>query len=126
MSFQFVNQTKSIFIKRKYLMLADKVFTCFLSKNRFRWSFTDSSILGKRNLSGSKASTNFCAILDKQICDIKDAGTYKNERVITSPQSTSITVQGSQGNILNFCANNYLGLSVSTYKHLSVRKVTSK
>lgn len=66
----------------------------------------------KRNLSNTSASKQFRNILQKQIDDIKSAGTYKNERIITSPQSTSITVKGSPGGILNFCANNYLGLSV--------------
>jgi glycine C-acetyltransferase len=48
--------------------------------------------------------------LEKEIQDIKDAGLYKNERVITSPQSAEITIaDGSK--VLNFCANNYLGLS---------------
>lgn len=65
-----------------------------------------------RRLSDSVAANAFRAILNKQIGDIRDAGTYKNERVITSPQATSICVKGSNGKILNFCANNYLGLSV--------------
>lgn len=67
---------------------------------------------GKRNLSNTSASKQFRNILQKQIDDIKSAGTYKNERIITSSQSTTISVKGSQGGILNFCANNYLGLSV--------------
>jgi len=42
--------------------------------------------------------------------EIRDAGLYKTERVITSPQSVEIKVQdGSE--VLNFCANNYLGLA---------------
>jgi len=41
------------------------------------------------------------------ITDIKAAGTYKVERVITSSQSTLIKAQGKQ--VINFCANNYLG-----------------
>ncbi len=53
---------------------------------------------------------NVKAFLQKEIQDIKDAGLYKEERVITSPQSAEITVQ-SGNNVLNFCANNYLGLS---------------
>lgn len=65
-----------------------------------------------RSLTQSAASANFRAILSTQISDIREAGTYKNERIITSSQSTSISVQGSHGKILNFCANNYLGLSV--------------
>ena len=41
--------------------------------------------------------------------EIKAAGLYKTERIITSPQGAEITVNGKQ--VLNFCANNYLGLS---------------
>jgi len=40
---------------------------------------------------------------------IEDEGLYKNERVITSPQSANIEVMGGQ-KVLNMCANNYLGL----------------
>ena len=42
--------------------------------------------------------------------EIKDAGLYKSERVIESPQEATIMVAGGQ-NVLNMCANNYLGLS---------------
>ncbi|MCK5272043.1 MAG: glycine C-acetyltransferase [Sedimentisphaerales bacterium] len=45
-----------------------------------------------------------------QIEEIKSKGLYKNERIITSPQKASITVQGGQ-KVLNMCANNYLGLA---------------
>ena len=47
--------------------------------------------------------------LSKRLEDIKQAGTYKHERVITSPQKHQISSEGKQ--VLNFCANNYLGLS---------------
>jgi len=50
-------------------------------------------------------------ILDNELRGIKEAGTHKSERVITSAQGPSISVDGSTGSILNFCANNYLGLS---------------
>jgi glycine C-acetyltransferase len=40
---------------------------------------------------------------------IRDAGTFKNERIITSPQRAAISVP--QGEVINFCANNYLGLA---------------
>lgn len=49
----------------------------------------------------------------KQLDDIKAAGTFKEERVITSKQAAEITVQGSDEKVLNFCANNYLGLANS-------------
>lgn len=48
--------------------------------------------------------------LKKEIKEIKDAGLYKQERVITSPQSADIKIAGGQ-EVINFCANNYLGLS---------------
>ena len=54
--------------------------------------------------------TNFQEHLQKELADIKEAGLYKNERIIASPQSGEITLQdGSK--VLNFCANNYLGLA---------------
>jgi glycine C-acetyltransferase len=49
-------------------------------------------------------------ILEKEIEAIKEAGLYKKERIITSAQGAQITIQGGQ-QVLNFCANNYLGLS---------------
>ncbi len=47
--------------------------------------------------------------LRKELADIKAAGLYKTERVIESPQRAEIDVAGKK--VLNFCANNYLGLS---------------
>ncbi|MHA7957885.1 glycine C-acetyltransferase [Streptomyces sp. L500] len=47
--------------------------------------------------------------LRKELQDIRDAGLYKSERVITSPQSAAISV--GDGKVLNFCANNYLDLA---------------
>jgi hypothetical protein len=43
---------------------------------------------------------------------IKAAGTYKTERIIVTKQGSHIKVAGNNNQILNFCANNYLGLSV--------------
>ncbi|MGP1416550.1 glycine C-acetyltransferase [Prevotella fusca] len=43
------------------------------------------------------------------LAEIKEAGLYKEERIIESPQSAAIEVKGKE--VLNFCANNYLGLS---------------
>ncbi len=50
--------------------------------------------------------------LKSQIQEIKDAGTYKNERVLVSPQYAKIKVNTGK-EVLNFCANNYLGLANS-------------
>lgn len=57
------------------------------------------------------ANKAFREIIQTQLEDIQKAGTYKKERIIVSPQATAINVEGSQGKILNFCANNYLGLA---------------
>ncbi len=48
--------------------------------------------------------------LQKELADIREAGLYKNERIITSQQKADITVSTGD-KVLNFCANNYLGLS---------------
>lgn len=48
--------------------------------------------------------------LQKELEDIKEAGLYKEERIITSPQGAEITLSTGE-TVLNFCANNYLGLS---------------
>ena len=48
--------------------------------------------------------------LQKELHELEEAGLYKKERTITGPQAASIdTLEG--GEVLNFCANNYLGLS---------------
>lgn len=47
--------------------------------------------------------------LNDTIAEIREAGLYKEERLIESPQKASIKVNGKE--VLNFCANNYLGLS---------------
>ena len=55
---------------------------------------------------GSKAQ----AVYREQLNGIRDAGTWKDERVIVTPQQASIAVRGGE-EVINFCANNYLGLS---------------
>ena len=47
--------------------------------------------------------------LSQTLAEIKEAGLYKEERLIESAQQAAITVKGKE--VLNFCANNYLGLS---------------
>ena len=47
--------------------------------------------------------------LSTTLSEIREAGLYKEERLIESPQKAAISVKG--GEVLNFCANNYLGLS---------------
>ena len=48
--------------------------------------------------------------LQQELAGIKDAGLYKNERIITTPQRANIKLNDGR-DVLNFCANNYLGLS---------------
>jgi glycine C-acetyltransferase len=66
------------------------------------------------------ASSTLVSILKKEIEDIKSAGLYKNERIITSPQSSDIKVKA--GNVINFCANNYLGLA----NHPDIKEASKK
>jgi glycine C-acetyltransferase len=55
------------------------------------------------------SSPSFYTRLQKEVQEIKDAGLFKQERIIESGQGAEITVNGKK--VLNFCANNYLGLS---------------
>ena len=55
-------------------------------------------------------SEAFTAHLQAQIEQVKEDGLYKKERVITSQQQADIEV-GKDGHVINFCANNYLGLA---------------
>ena len=48
-------------------------------------------------------------VLKKELNGIREAGLYKKERIITTPQGAVITTNGKE--VINFCANNYLGLS---------------
>ena len=54
--------------------------------------------------------SNYQKFLQEEISEIKKAGLYKSERVIVSPQGAEIEVSSGQ-KVLNFCANNYLGLA---------------
>lgn len=49
--------------------------------------------------------------LAQELASIKSAGLYKSERIITSPQSAVIQTEGGK-EVINFCANNYLGLAM--------------
>ncbi|PIX36181.1 MAG: glycine C-acetyltransferase, partial [Bacteroidetes bacterium CG_4_8_14_3_um_filter_31_14] len=53
---------------------------------------------------------NFQKHLQKELADIREAGLYKNERILISAQGAEIKVSTGQ-QVINFCANNYLGLS---------------
>ncbi|KIO37740.1 glycine C-acetyltransferase [Shewanella sp. cp20] len=55
------------------------------------------------------ATTSFYDQINQQLAEVKAEGLYKSERVIASPQKTEIQVNGHE--VMNFCANNYLGLA---------------
>src|SRR5262245_25995079 len=55
--------------------------------------------------------------LEKQLADLRAAGLYKTERVLTTPQDARVRVLGGEP-VLNLCANNYLGLA----QHPEVRQ----
>jgi glycine C-acetyltransferase len=66
-----------------------------------------------QNLHLRRLSTldNFRAHIGEQLKEIKAAGTLKNERIITTKQAAHIRVINNDVDFLNFCSNNYLGLS---------------
>ena len=49
-------------------------------------------------------------IYEAELASIREAGTYKDERIITTPQRSRIDTTAAPG-VLNMCANNYLGLA---------------
>src|ERR1700754_3610787 len=49
-------------------------------------------------------------VLEKELNNISEAGLFKKERIIVTPQGADIRIAGGQ-EVINFCANNYLGLS---------------
>eukprot|EP00053_Salpingoeca_punica_P009208 m.82504 g.82504 ORF g.82504 m.82504 type:complete len:424 (-) comp14922_c0_seq1:246-1517(-) len=59
----------------------------------------------------TRAGSAVNSLIQTQLDEIKAAGTWKAERIITTPQSANIGVQSREGKVLNFCANNYLGLA---------------
>ena len=59
---------------------------------------------------GSQMNKAFYDHIYQEIEEIKAAGTYKSERIIDSPQSSNITLKSGE-HVINFCANNYLGLA---------------
>lgn len=54
--------------------------------------------------------TKLKPVLEKELASIKEAGLFKKERIIISPQGADIKIEGGK-EVINFCANNYLGLS---------------
>ncbi|XP_066601059.1 2-amino-3-ketobutyrate coenzyme A ligase, mitochondrial isoform X2 [Prorops nasuta] len=75
----------------------NRVFHKILNNQEKRWIFRSSiSCLAKH--------------IEPELTAIKAAGTWKNERIISSPQSTVISLRNGK-TVINFCANNYLGLA---------------
>ncbi|XP_058807265.1 2-amino-3-ketobutyrate coenzyme A ligase, mitochondrial [Phymastichus coffea] len=59
---------------------------------------------------GRRGASSLAAVLQPELESIREAGTWKNERIIASAQRTEIVLADGK-RVLNFCANNYLGLS---------------
>lgn len=59
----------------------------------------------------SSAAPRYIEHLKNELRGIEKAGTYKKERVLDTPMEASVHVRGQEQKVLNFCANNYLGLS---------------
>ncbi len=57
----------------------------------------------------ANSTPDFLSHIESQLKGLKDQGLFKDERVITSPQNAVITANGKE--VINFCANNYLGLA---------------
>ena len=66
-------------------------------------------------------SKNLTADLEKRLTELKSQGLYKEERVITSKQNAHIRLRSGQ-EVLNFCANNYLGLADSPFVMSAAKK----
>ena len=64
----------------------------------------------RRGMMRGRMDRRFLDSLETEVEQIRENGLFKKERVITSPQGAAIRVQDG-GDVLNFCANNYLGLS---------------
>ena len=75
---------------------------------------TPSLFLSLRHTSIRRVST-LAEIINKrlnpELDSIRQAGTWKTERIISTSQSSHIKVENSKNELLNFCANNYLGLA---------------
>ncbi|KAK6630180.1 hypothetical protein RUM44_005736 [Polyplax serrata] len=74
-----------------------------------RNSVSTKSSHGKGKVVDGKAKVR--EVCQSVLTELRNEGLLKNERVITSKQGTHIDVRGQNGKILNFCANNYLGLA---------------
>ena len=67
------------------------------------------------------ATSNLCTRLEQQLEQLQEQGLYKKERIITSPQDSKIRLTDDR-NVINLCANNYLGLA----NHPSIIDAASK
>lgn len=70
-------------------------------------------------------SSHFLDHLQRQLDEIKDAGLYKSERLIDTPQGSHVNVAG-QEQLLNLCANNYLGLAQHPEVNLAAKQGLKK
>ena len=73
------------------------------------------SLFLSRRLTSIRRVSTLTKVIDKrlnlELDSIRQAGTWKTERIISTSQSSHIRVENSDKELLNFCANNYLGLA---------------
>merc|ERR1711970_1711567 len=103
-SFRIIKQLYSITMAARTMYRCCTTTTTTLA----RTSITRNNITITRHQSASAAVNKR---IEEDLEAIKQAGTWKTERVITTAQNVSVNVTTSKAPILNFCANNYLGLS---------------
>ncbi|XP_054161668.1 2-amino-3-ketobutyrate coenzyme A ligase, mitochondrial-like [Oppia nitens] len=77
---------------------------CLKQSIEILWK-TNQSLIKRNNWSTTKT------IINNELENIRNSGVWKSERVITSKQDSHINVDGKTQQVINFCANNYLGLS---------------
>ncbi|MBJ7450179.1 MAG: glycine C-acetyltransferase [Parachlamydiales bacterium] len=70
-------------------------------------------------------SSKYLKHVQELLTSIKNDGLYKKERIIASPQSSTITLENGR-EVLNFCSNNYLGLSNNSFIKEAAKKATDK
>ncbi len=79
---------------------------------------TSRFLLLSRQQSSIRCASTLTQVIEKrlnpELDSIRQAGTWKTERIISTSQSAHIKVENSDNELLNFCANNYLGLANNT------------
>lgn len=106
------NFRKSMFISKILIFMKN------ITSNIIEFNFLIFSKFQDIGWNIRRRSSSLAAYIEPELTAIVKAGTWKNERIITSPQRTRITLTNGKS-ALNFCANNYLGLAVKVLKPIN-------